>query len=368
MKIYERLGVGTYINARGTVTNFGGSLMHPDVLQVMKEASENFVDVRELHKKAGLHIASLLGVEAASVVCGAAAGLAISAAAVMAGTNKGYILQLPDTKGLKNEAIIIKCHRSEYDQAICMSGAHFLEVGSTAFCCAEQLENAISENTAMMVYSVEAENMRGSIPFSDVASIMNRYAIPIIVDCAAEIPPVNNISKYLDAGASLVVFSGGKELRGPQSSGLILGRKDLIEACDMNCCPHHSLGRAMKIDKETICGLVRAVELFVSRNYDERLKEWDSLASDLADELRSVHIITRTGHPTEPGIEPKIITRAYVSFIGFSGFEIYDRLLKKGVVVGDGSEEIVLNPQCLQKGEEKKIIQIIKDLEKELYQ
>ena len=367
MSIYKQLGVDTYINARGTITNFGGSLMHSDVLQAMKEASEHFVDIRELHRKAGEYIASLLDVEAASVVNGAAAGLAISAAAIMAGTNKGYILQLPDTKGLKNEAIIIKCHRSEYDQAVLMAGARFVEVGSTAFCCIEQLENAISDKTAMMVFSVEAETMRGSIPFRDVASIMDKHDIPIIVDCAAEIPPVSNIRKYLDEGASLVVFSGGKEIRGPQSSGLILGKKQLIEACDLNCCPHHSLGRAMKIDKETICGLVKAVELFVSRDYEEELRKWDLMANYFADELSSAHIAARTGHPIEPGIEPKVITRAYLSFKDYSGFEIYGYLVARGLITGADSSEVILNPQCLQEGEEKKIVEIIKNLEEELY-
>lgn len=367
MEIYERLGVRTYINAKGTITDYGGSLMDEDVLRVMEEASHNFIDIRELHKKAGEYIARILGVEACAIVSGASAGLAVSAAAAMAGKNVAHILQLPDTSGMKNEALILKCHRTEYDQSVRLAGARMIEVGSATHCCIEQLEDAVTEKTAMMIYSAESEKLRGSLPFRSIVSVMEKYGIPVIVDAAAELPPVDNITRYLDMGASLVVFSGGKEIRGPQASGLVVGKRELIEACDLNQCPFHSIGRSMKVDKETICGLVRAVELFAGKDYDKELSRWKAISTEIAEALAGPYVHTRVGYPQMPGTEPRIIARAYLSFAGFEGAEIQKRLYDEGLIVGADESEIIINPQCLACGEDKKVIEMVSKLTEELY-
>ena len=242
--IYESLGVRTVIDAWGTVTALGGSLMAPEVLQAMQSAAGAFVDMSELHTAAGRRIADLLGVEACCVTCGAAAGLAIAAAACMTGTRRSYAYQLPDTTGMKDEILCLKCHRDLYDQGMLLSGAHFVEIGVTSSAFLQQIEDRITERTAAFFYTSEAETMRGSIPLPEIAALCRAHGIPIIVDAAAELPPKANIRKYLDDGASLVVFSGGKEIRGPQASGMILGSRELIAACDLNCCPNYGIGRS----------------------------------------------------------------------------------------------------------------------------
>ena len=360
MTIYEKLGVKTRINARGTITLLGGSLMDPSVLEAMTEASKHFVDINELHKRAGEYIASLLDVEAACITCGASAGIAISTAACMAGKDKGRILQLPDTHGMKNEVLMLKSHRNLYDQAVLTAGAKIVDVGLTSFCCIESVRNTITENTCMFFYATEASTMRGSIPLRDIIALMNEYNIPVVVDAAAELPPRNNITQFLDMGASLVVFSGGKEIRGPQSSGLILGKKDLIEACDENSCPHHSIGRAMKVDKETIAGLVRAVELFCDKDYEKQLEVWDSWVEYMISKASQFKgIKCYKGYPTEPGIQPTIIPRMYVEKEGKSANEIFDELWNgtPSIKIGVESGCAAINPQCLKEDE----IQIVLD-------
>ncbi len=365
MTIYEKLSIKPVINAGGTLTMLGGSLMDPSVLETMKEASTCFIDIDKLHKHAGERVASLLGVEAACITSGAAAGMAISAAACVAGTNKACILQLPDTTGMKSEALVLKSHRNLYDQALLQSGVRFKEVGTTSFACTEMIENAVSGNIAFFFYASEAEPMRGSLDLNDIMPIMKKHNIPVIVDAAAELPPRENITKYLEIGADLVVFSGGKEIRGPQSSGVIVGRKELIEACDANCCPHHSIGRPMKIDKETIAGFVRAVELFAERDFDKDMERWNSITDHILDQLKDKPGITiRKGYPVEPGIQPANIPRAYIQWDSIPSEEIKSRLFdsETSVFVGIESDYIAVNPQCLKDDEISVLITQLKAL------
>jgi L-seryl-tRNA(Ser) seleniumtransferase len=350
MNVYEQLGIKTVINAWGTLTMLGGSLMERETTEAIKEAAGYFVNMNELHEKAGRKAAELLGVEAACITSGAAAGIAISAAACMAGTNKANILQLPDTGGMKNEIIILKCHRTLYDQALLLSGARVIEIGTASFVCIEMLEKAITEKTCMFFYASEAESLRGSLKIQELVPLLKRHDIPLVVDAAAELPPKSNITKYLDEGADLVIFSGGKEIRGPQSSGIIAGRKDLIQACDLNCCPNHSVGRSMKIDKETIIGCVKAIELFMKRDYDGEMRRWESWVDRIINALgNKAEIKIWKGTPLEPGVEPRIIPRAYISSSKARAVEIQQKLLDCVPAIKAGIEAgaLAINPQCL---------------------
>lgn len=189
MGIYEELGVPKIINGGGTLTKLGGSRMAPEVLAAMNEAAGAFVDLRHLHAKAGARIAELLGVESACITSGAAAGIAISAAACMTGGELHKTLQLPDTTGMPNEALMLKSHRILYDQALQLSGARIREIGVTSGVHVEQVAAAVSERTAMFFYVAEAERMRGSIPLPDIVRVLRRHGIPVVVDAAAELPP-----------------------------------------------------------------------------------------------------------------------------------------------------------------------------------
>lgn len=365
MSIYDDLGIKSIINGWGTVTKIGGSKMDPEVLAAMNEAGGAYVDILTFHEKAGKRIAELLGVEAACITAGATAGIAISAAACMSKGEIAKTLQLPDTTGMPNEILMLKCHRTHYDQALLVSGAKVREIGVTSSSKIEQVEAAISEKTAMFFYVVEAERMRGSLPFTEIVRVLKRHNIPIVVDAAAELPPKSNVTKYLEQGADLVIFSGGKEIRGPQSSGFILGKKKFIEACDANCCPNYSIGRGMKIDKETIAGIVKAVELFTKKDYDIEMKRWELMVSKMISDFSTISgIVVRRGFPTEPGIQPVDIPRVYIRSADIGAKELQNCLLKLDpiIYVDVQGNEIVINPQCLEDNEINIVVYAIKSI------
>lgn len=364
MDIYERLGVKKLINAWGTVTRVGGSLVDPSVMEAMTEASRAYIDFEEYHTKAGQYIAKLIGVEAAFISSGAAAGIAIATAACIVGTDSVGINQLPDTTGLKDEVILLKSHRSRYDQGIRMVGGKLVEVGYADLTLPEQLERAINEKTAMCFYLAESEYIRAALPLKMVASIMNKHNIPVVVDAAAEIPPRENLTRYLEEGASLVVFSGGKDIHGPQSSGLVLGRADLIKACHANACPNHSVGRSMKVDKETVAGIVRAVELYIAKDMDADLKNMEAIVDAMLDGLKPYAAIMEAyrGIPSEPGIQPVICPRVYVKLKNGMDPSVVKQTLftgEPGIVCGLLDNKLVFNSQLLQR---KDVTVIIKRL------
>ena len=203
------------------------------------------------------------------------------------------------------------------------------------------------------------------LPVREIAALCRAHGIPIIVDAAAELPPKANIRKYLDDGASLVVFSGGKEIRGPQASGMILGSRELIAACELNCCPNYGIGRPMKVDKENICGLVKAVELFVQRDYDQIMAQWDSYVDTIRAGLSDCPGLEMTiGVPTEPGVQPACIRRLFLRPLTMPA-----AALRQALIDGEPSiytflyqDQIVINPQCLQAHELSPIVQAIRGI------
>jgi L-seryl-tRNA(Ser) seleniumtransferase len=339
--------------------------MAPEVLEAMAEASKHYVEIATLHEAAGKRIAELLKVEACCITCGAAAGIAIAAAACMTRGDTAKKLQLPDTTGMPDEALVLKCHRTLYDQAMLLSGVKVKEIGATSFACVEQVEAAFSDRTAFFFYASEAEPMRGSIDLNKIIPLLKKRKIPVVVDAAAEIPPKSNIRKYLDWGADLVIFSGGKELRGPQSSGLILGTAELIAACDANCCPNYGIGRSMKIDKETIAGIVKAVELFVAKDYDRQIAIWESMTHRISEKLsQNPNAVVREGVPTEPGIQPADLLRVYVKPTRKSAEQLYTELLELDpqIYTGLSGAELAINPQCLEEEEIPVLVEAFKNL------
>ena len=365
MDIYERLGATKLINAQGTVTKIGGSLMDPDVLGVMREAAGSFVNITEFHHKAGERVADILGVPGACITCGAAAGIAVSAAACMAGGDGKRILQLPDTHGMRNECLMMKSHRTPYDQALLLSGMRRVEAGTDSSCSPAMLEAGVTGQTAMFFYVGESEGVDGSLPLEHVAHLMHGKDIPVVVDAAAELPPLANIRRYLDKGADLVIFSGGKEIRGPQSSGVILGEKSLIDSCAKNCCPNHGIGRGMKIDKESIAGFTRAVEILVSTDYEEVMRMRHRMVDRIIRELREVEDYRiEKGFPSEPGIQPRVIPRVYIRSRSRSALEIQESLLGGVPAIQAGIENgaLAVNPQCLSEDEVPLVVKRLKEL------
>ena len=279
---FRELGVRTFINAAGTYTLLSASLMRPEVVAAMSYAAKHFVDIDELQIAAGGRIAELLDCEAAMVTSGAAAALTIGTAACLTGDNPVYVRQIPELTGLKSEVVIQRAHRFLYDHAIRNCGVKLVEVETVA-----ELENAISGNTAMMLFFNDNEP-QGKIKTEEFVALGKKYSIPTFNDAAADVPPTENLSKYLKMGFDLVTFSGGKGMRGPQNAGLLLGRRDLIRAARLISAPNgDAIGRGYKVSKEAILGMVVAVEMYLKRDSEAETKEWERriqlLANCLAD-------------------------------------------------------------------------------------
>src|SRR3954466_6213153 len=262
--IYSRLGVKTVINCRGTWTYLSGSLELPEVRQVQLEASEYFVNMLDLQRAVGKRLSELTGAESGIVTSGSAGAMAAATAGCMAGTDDKNIWQLPDTTGLKHEVIMVG-GRSAFDSAIRLTGAKLVLVYSP-----EELANAINENTAMIYTTDLGDKLQKDL------SIAKDHKIPMLLDDAAGIPPVDNAKLYARMGIDLYCFSGGKGLRGPQCSGLLLGRKDLVEAALMNSAPREgSICRPMKVGKEEVIGCLTALETWLKIDEKKLYAEWN---------------------------------------------------------------------------------------------
>lgn len=356
--VYDELGVRSLINATGTVTKVGGSLMAPEVLRAMQEAASEYVDLSELLSCAGARIAQLFDVPAAHVTSGAGAAGCVAAAACMTGSSKSRIYQLPDTSGLKDEILIHRCHRNVYDQPIRMSGAKLVE-----FCFANkveswQLSEAVTDRTAALFYFVNLSHS-GTLPFDEVVSVCRSEGVPIVVNAASELPPPGLIKDYLSRGADLVICSGGKDIAGPQGSGLILGREELVAACALNSNPHYSIGRPFKVSKEEIVGLVKAVEIYTGLDHDERFAWWASQADFIYRSIKDVagFRIEYRRHGDVGGRPPQV-PRIYISPESTADTSIADvatalRGNDPSIAVGLERDRLIVNPQCLRGGEEK---------------
>lgn len=373
MSIYDELGVRPVINAAGTLTRLGGSLMPPEVVAAMASAAEQFVDMDELHLVAGRRIADLIGVEAAHVCGSATAGIALMAAACITGTDPARIAQLPETEGLKHRFLVQPAHRNPYDRALLLSGGRLVDVAPDP----EALAAAIDERTAGVYYTFAWFCTQEALPLPQVAEIAHAAGVPVIVDAAAEVPPVSNLGRYTAEGADLVAFSGGKGLRGPQASGLILGRADLIEACRLNDCPYDALGRAMKTDKESIAGLAKAVELYVHADHAAQMAEWERRVQILLEAV--VGLAGVRGWRQMPFGTGQLVPHAAVSWneaaLGITHAEAARRLLagQPRIAVqlitverygfgGMTQTELRLHPHTLQPGQAEIVSEALRDV------
>jgi len=269
--IYSRLGVRPFINARGTWTYLSGSLELPEVRAAKQEASRYFVDIFELQRAAGKRLAELSGAESGMVSSGSAGAMASAAAACMAGTDPAKIWQLPDTAGLKSE-IVMFGGRSAFDSALRLTGAKLVVTHTP-----EELQSAIGSNTAMIYTTRLGESLQKAV------AIAKQKQVPLLLDDAAGIPPIENLRLYAKMGVDLFCFSGGKGLGGPQCSGLLLGRKDLIEAALANTSPWEgAICRAMKVGKEEVMGCLAAVEAWTKYDLEALNREWNRRVKKIA--------------------------------------------------------------------------------------
>jgi uncharacterized pyridoxal phosphate-dependent enzyme len=282
--VYSRLGVKTIINCRGTWTYLSGSLEFPEVQAAQRDASEHFVNMFELQHGASRRLAELTGAEAGMVTSGAAGAMASATAACMAGSDPKNIWQLPDTTGMKHEVIMVG-GRSAFDNAIRLTGAKLVLVETP-----EELASAIGKDTAMIYTTHLGTELEREV------GVAKKGQVPILLDDAAGIPPVDNAKLYARMGLDLYTFSGGKGLRGPQCSGLLLGRKDLIESAMLNTSPWEgAVCRAMKVGKEEIIGLITALETWMKSDLNALNREWNARVERIEKLVRTV-----------PGVETDI--------------------------------------------------------------
>jgi L-seryl-tRNA(Ser) seleniumtransferase len=284
--VYRRLGVKTVINCRGTWTYLSGSLEFPEVREAQIEAGKYFVNVLDLQRGIGRRLAEITGAESGMITSGAAGAMAVSTAACMAGTDDKYVWQLPDTTGLKNE--VVMCGgRSAFDSAIRLTGAKLVLVYSP-----DELINAINEKTAM-IYTTDLGD-----PLQRELSIAKDHKVPMLLDDAAGIPPADNAKLYARMGIDLYTFSGGKGLQGPQCSGVLLGRKDLIDAALMNSSPREgAVCRPMKVGKEEMIGCLTALETWLTIDEKKLYRDWNARVDNIRKLVETV-----------PGVETRIYT------------------------------------------------------------
>ena len=286
---YLAIGVRPFINCCSVRTMHGGSLMLPQVRAAMAEASRHFVNLDELMEKAGQRIAELTGSEAALVTCGSAAAVALGTMACVAGNDPIKMLRLPDTSGMANRVVMVKNQRFAYDQAIRMSGTVIVEVETI-----EELDAAFEQPVAMVAVLGTHEH-ESRVRMEDLLARTKPRGVPIMVDAASE--HLVRPSPWLVRGADLVIYSGGKFLRGPQTSGLLLGRRDLVEAAWRNASPHQALGRPMKVSKEDVIGLLTAVEYWIEqRDVSEEMARWQGQNAEIARLVEAV-----------PGVRTEVI-------------------------------------------------------------
>jgi L-seryl-tRNA(Ser) seleniumtransferase len=292
--LFKELGVTPVINASVTMTFLSGSLMLPEVLEAINSTAHDFADMYELQDKVGGKIAEMLHVESAMVTSGASCAILLSTAAAITGTDPEKIRLLPNLPGPRPEVIMQKTHRYLFDQAVTTTGAKIVEVEG-----AEEMEKAINEQTVMALFFNAAG--KSSISHADFVAVAKRRNIPTLLDAAADVPPVENLFKYQKIGFDLVTFSGGKMIRGPQSAGLLFGRKDLITAARLNHSPNEApIGRPMKVNKEEMFGMYAALKAYLERDHKKEWEDWIQRTKHIGSKLEDIQSV-KTETVIDPG-------------------------------------------------------------------
>jgi L-seryl-tRNA(Ser) seleniumtransferase len=284
--VYEELGVTTVINGQGTMTTLGGSLGRPEVEAIMTQAMRNFVSIPELEAAAGKRIAQMLKLPegySAIVTSGAAGAMQSGLSGILTRDNEQFIRQLPDLTGMKTEVIIQKSHRNPFDHQLRATGVKLVVVESR-----EDLQKAIGPQTAMMHFSNFA-NSEGQIKVDEWQKLAAAANIPSFIDAAADTPPVSHLWDYANMGYDLIAFSGGKAMRGPQCSGLLLGKADLVHFALLNNSPYEDvLGRGQKVGKEEIVGMVKALELYLAEDHEALNAEWQKRLDNISAKVTAI--------------------------------------------------------------------------------
>jgi L-seryl-tRNA(Ser) seleniumtransferase len=371
MDIYQKLGVPPVINCASTYTRLGGSIMAPHVAQAMADSAGVFVNIFDLQEAVGKRLAELTGNEAAYVSNGAAAALAIATAAAITGEDVALMARLP-TKldGMKNQVVVHRTQRNWYDIAVRMTGVELVEIGHIYETYDWEIDDAINERTAAVVYFAGKHLNRNTLPLEFVIERAHARGVPVIVDAAAQVPPVSNLWHFTrNLGADVAIFSGGKMLRGPQNSGLAVGTEAMIRAMRLNGPPVQRIGRAMKVSKEAMIGLLAAVETYLETDHEAEALQWQTTVASWLDAWQELAprwlTIERsaTGEAGEP--IPRILMRVSLD-APLSRDDLIEGLRAGNPpieVVVENEATIAFSPHMLQPGEaeivEQRVTQLI---------
>jgi L-seryl-tRNA(Ser) seleniumtransferase len=360
--LFKELGVRTFINAAGTLTYMTGSLMHDYVLNTINDSSKDFCLLDELQDKVGEKIAGLVHSESAVVTSGAFSGMTLALAGILTGKDIKKVEMLPHLEGtgMKSEVICQKAHDIVYNHALTNTGCKIVVVET-----AEDVAKAVNEKTALMHFlNIEAD--KGKIMHEEWVALGKKYNIPTSIDIAADVPPVSNLWKFNDMGFHFVVISGGKAIRGPQSAGLLMGKKYVIEAARLHMPPRgFNIGRGMKINKEEILGMYVALEHYLTYDHDKEWKEWEKRIAYIENTIKPINGVTTTvSVPPLGNITPTLKIAWDNSKIKIATKDLQEQLRKgdPSIEVGGGGENTFnVTAWMLKPGQEKIVARRIKE-------
>ena len=360
--LFKELGIRTFINARGTITSMSGSLMHDYVLDTIRDTSKEFCMLDELQDKVGGKIAEMTHAEAATVTSGAFSALTLGMAGILTGMDLEKVERLPhlEGSGMKSEVIIQKTHKIHYNHALLNCGIKFVYVETP-----EDVDRAVNENTASMHFLGSALN-QGKINYEEWIALSRKHDLPATIDIAANVPPVSNIWKFNDMGFGFVALSGGKAIRGPQSAGILMGKKDIIAAARLSAPPRgFNVGRGMKVNKEEILGMYVALEHYLSRDHNKEWEEWEARVLRIADAAESVNgVSTESYVPPIADHTPTLKISWDTEKIKLSGDGLLEALSNGRpsiVAYGGGKNSITVSPWMMLPGQDKIVAARIKE-------
>ena len=360
--LFKELNVRTFINAAGTLTFMTGSLMHDYVLDAINAASKDFCLLDELQDKVGERIAQMVHSESAVVTSGAFSGLTLGLAGVLCGMDEEKVKKLPhlEGSGMKSEVICQKSHDIVYNHAFLNTGCKMVLVETV-----EELEKAINEKTALLSF-INIQANKGKIQHEEWVAMGKKHNIPTLIDIAADVPPVSNLWKFNDMGFDIVVISGGKAIRGPQSAGLLMGRKNIIAAARLHMPPRgFNIGRGMKVNKEEILGMYVALEQYIKYDHDKEWKDWEKGIAHIESAVKPINGITTNVHVPPLGNSTPTLTISWdPNIVKLSTADLQDRLRKGNPSIevgGAGKNQVNVTVWVMRPGQEKIVAKRLKE-------
>ena len=357
---FKELGVRTFINAAGTYTFMTGCLMRPEVIEAYNYATNQYVLLDDLQDKVGARIAELLRCEAATITAGAASAITLGTAGVLSGMDPEKVIQIPDLTGMKSEVILQKSHVIGYAHAIRNCGVKLIEVETR-----KELEKAINEKTAMMWF-FNGNNYVGEVQDQEFVEIAQKHGIPTFNDCAADVPPVENLWKYNEMGFDMVAFSGGKGLRGPQSGGLLMGKKKYIDAARLHAPPRgNTIGRGMKVNKEEILGMLVTIESYLERDHEADWALWEKQVQHMHDAVADIKGVKPEIHvPKVANHVPSLRISMNADETDWTPDKVRQKLREghPSIETVGGKESIGITPWMMDPGQERAVASRLREI------